>query len=32
MALFKSIWHILRSEKGHVALLQAQAPPFYNLV
>lgn len=27
MALFKSIWHILRSEKGHVALLQAQAPP-----
>lgn len=34
MALFKSIQHILRSKKGHVALLQAQEPPphFYNLV
>lgn len=31
MALFKPIWHILRSEKGHVALLQAQAPPFTTL-
>lgn len=35
MALFKSIQHILRSKRGHVALLQAQEHPpphFYNLV